>query len=83
MFEIIFSKEVLTVLSAALAVIAAMSASAKFPERKDRKKYNGSAFRKFARNRVPRSARAQRESPAVQIGFRHLKMPPCYWIIDG
>ena len=39
MYEIIFSKEVLTVLSAALAVIAAMSASAVFLERKDRKKY--------------------------------------------
>ena len=39
MLEIIFSKEVLTVLSIVLAAIAAMSASAIFLERKDRKKY--------------------------------------------
>ncbi|CAK7026520.1 MAG: hypothetical protein DELT_03346 [Desulfovibrio sp.] len=39
MFEIIFSKEVLTVLSVALAVIAAMSVSAILMGRKDRRKY--------------------------------------------
>ena len=39
MLEIIFSKEVLTVLSVALAVIAAISGSAVLMERKGRKKY--------------------------------------------